>query len=67
MLLSLNKKGIDKISFKISDFGLSKLNEGIISSKGTPLTMSPEMLKGEINLISTKSDIWCLGIIIYYL
>ena len=67
ILLSLNKKRIDKISFKISDFGLSKLNEGTMSSKGTPLTMSPEMLKREINLISSKSDIWSLGIIIYYL
>ena len=67
ILLSLNKKRIDKISFKISDFGLSKINEGTMSSKGTPFTMSPEMLKREINLISSKSDIWSLGIIIYYL
>ena len=29
--------------------------------------MSPEVLKEEINLISSKSDIWSLGIIIYYL
>ena len=29
--------------------------------------MSPEVLKGQINLISSKSDIWSLGIIIYYL
>ncbi len=67
ILLSLNKKRKDKISFKISDFGLSNINEGTMSSKGTPLTMSPEMLKREINLISSKSDIWSLGIIIYYL
>ena len=49
ILLSLNKKRIDKISFKISDFGLSNINEGTMSSKGTPLTMSPEMLKRETN------------------
>ena len=29
--------------------------------------MSPEVLKNQINLISSKSDIWSLGIIIYYL
>ena len=39
----------------------------LISSKGTSLTMAPEVLKGEYNLISYKSDIWSLGIIIYYM
>ena len=29
--------------------------------------MAPEILKGEENLISYKSDIWSLGIIIYYM
>ena len=69
ILLSLNKSRIDKICFKISDYGLSKLldDNNSISSSGTPVTMSPEVLKNEINLISSKSDIWSLGIIIYYL
>ena len=69
ILLSFNKSKINKICFKISDFGLSKLidENNTLSSNGTPVTMSPEMLKREINLISSKSDIWSLGIIIYYL
>ena len=67
--LSFNKSRIDKICFKISDYGLSKLldDNNSISSSGTPVTMSPEVLKNQINLISSKSDIWSLGIIIYYL
>ena len=67
ILLSLNKERIDKSSFKISDFGLININEGNISSKLNSLTMSFEILKREENLISSKSDIWSLGIIIYYL
>ena len=69
ILLSINKSRIDKTCFKISDYGLSKLldNNENISSNGTPITMSPEILKGQTNLISSKSDIWSLGIIIYYL
>ena len=67
ILISLNKLKINKTIFKISDYGLSKLLE-INNSKsnyGTSETMSPECLKGE--LISSKSDIWSLGILIYYM
>ena len=39
----------------------------LISSKGASLTMAPEVLKGENDLIGYKSDIWSLGIIIYYM
>ena len=71
ILLSISKSKIDKMCFKISDFGLSKLFEenemSLISSKGTSLTMAPEVLKGENDLIGYKSDIWSLGIIIYYM
>ena len=71
ILLSLNKSQINKISFKISDFGLSKLlNESKtnnMSINGTPITMAPEVLKGQNDLICSKSDIWSLGIIIYYM
>ena len=71
ILLSISKSKTDKICFKISHFGLSKLFEGskmsLLSSKGTSLTMAPEVLKGENDLIGYKSDIWSLGIIIYYM
>ena len=70
-ILLSNKLKINKICFKISDFGLSKLIVGSkmnkMSLNGTPITMAPEILKGEENLISYKSDIWSLGIIIYYM
>ena len=67
ILLSFNKLRIDKICFKISDFGISKLldENNTLSSNVTPVTKAPEVLKKEI--ISSKSDIWSLGIIIYYL
>ena len=39
----------------------------LISSKGTSLTMAPEILKGENDLIGYKSDIWILGILICYM
>jgi len=57
ILLSLNKFKINKICFKILYSGLND----------TPNTLAPEILKGEDNLISYKSDIWSLGVIIYYM
>ena len=67
ILLSFNNNNIHKVCFKISDFGLSKLNENIKSKSvtGTSQFLSPECLKGQ--RISDKSDIWSLGILIYYL
>ena len=38
-----------------------------MSINGTPITMAPEVLKGQNDLICSKSDIWSLGIIIYYM
>ena len=68
-LKPLNKSKINKISFKISNFGLSKLldENNSMSINGTPITMAPEVLNGENELICDKSDIWSLGIIIYYM
>ena len=69
ILLSLNKNKINQIDFKISDFGLNKIYEESnsfhknIGRKSN--TISPEILRGE--KINTKSDIWSLGVIIYYM
>ena len=67
ILLSLNKNNINKLCFKISYFGLSKFNkENLINTiRITSQLISPECLKGQKK--SNKSDIWSLGILIYYL
>ena len=69
ILLSLNKNNINKVCFKISDFGLSDINqEDFISInvlKGSCQFIPPECLKGK--KINNKGDIWSLGILIYYL
>ena len=68
ILISLNENNVNKVCFKISDFGLSQLNEEDIinnSTKGTCQFISPECLKDE--KINDKSDVWSLGILIYYL
>ena len=65
ILISLNT--INKISIKISDLGLNKkMNEEItMSSFKIPYTRSPEIIENAD--IDIKSDLWNLGIIIYYL
>ena len=68
ILLSINKSKINKICFKISEFGLSKLlkeNKENDNNYKISETISPENIKGE--LITSKSDIWSLGIVIYYM
>eukprot|EP01017_Pseudomicrothorax_dubius_P050976 TRINITY_DN9738_c0_g1_i2.p1 TRINITY_DN9738_c0_g1~~TRINITY_DN9738_c0_g1_i2.p1 ORF type:complete len:700 (+),score=108.36 TRINITY_DN9738_c0_g1_i2:167-2266(+) len=55
---------------KISDFGFSKLFDKFShpvrhSIKGTPLTMSPQVFKGDA--YTEKCDVWSLGIILYEL
>ena len=71
IFLSLNKSKINKICFKISDFGLSKLLEGCkinkMSSNENSNIISTDVLKEKINLISDKNDIWDLGMLIYYM
>lgn len=52
---------------KIADFGFSKLvahameAQQILSLVGSPLYMSPQILRGE--MYSSKTDVWSLGII----
>ena len=65
ILLSLDQ--INKTTIKLSDYGISKIfDDDITNTKnGTPLTMAPEVIKGEF--VSIKCDIWSLGIIIYFM
>ena len=65
ILISLNT--INKISIKISDLGLNKkMNEELtMSSFKVSYTKSPEII--ENGNVDIKSDLWNLGIIIYYL
>ena len=70
ILLSVNQKKIDKTCFKISNTLLSKVfEESKLHTKKSynisSVTSSPESLKGET--INSKSDIWSLGIVIYYM
>lgn len=55
----------DKFNLKISDFGLSTIYSGLISTPcGTPSYAPPEMLKGD-SYNGIKSDVWSCGIILY--
>ena len=67
ILINIDK--LNKVTIKLSDYGSSiKIDTYETKSiNGTPITMAPEVLKGENNLICSKSDIWSLGIIIYYM
>ena len=68
--LLLKMENLNKMKIIISDFNPSENLENLLSSmtktvKKNYFTTAPEILKGEE--ISSKVDIWSLGIIIYYL
>ena len=63
ILISLDK--LDNNIIKLSDYGSSKELKNTMSFAGTPLIMAPEVIKDEKDL--TKSDLWSLGIVIYYM
>ena len=62
---------MEKVKFevKIADFGFSKKlkrkDELIKTILGTPLNMSPQIVKRET--YTYKSDIWSLGVILFEL
>lgn len=51
----------------IGDFGFAKTGKEMTGTTlGTPLTMAPEMIKGDSDY-SSKTDLWSIGIIFYQL
>eukprot|EP01017_Pseudomicrothorax_dubius_P038653 TRINITY_DN5833_c0_g1_i1.p1 TRINITY_DN5833_c0_g1~~TRINITY_DN5833_c0_g1_i1.p1 ORF type:complete len:150 (+),score=27.37 TRINITY_DN5833_c0_g1_i1:64-513(+) len=55
--------------WKLGDFGMSyQLNDGDsekTAAKGSPLYMSPQLLYGEDQKHTNKTDIWSLGVVMY--
>ena len=60
----------------IVDFGLAKTSEPIDKGLsvsldgellGTPAFMSPEQVRGDLDAVDTRSDVYCLGVIFYKL
>eukprot|EP01017_Pseudomicrothorax_dubius_P019534 TRINITY_DN2148_c0_g1_i5.p1 TRINITY_DN2148_c0_g1~~TRINITY_DN2148_c0_g1_i5.p1 ORF type:complete len:639 (+),score=86.01 TRINITY_DN2148_c0_g1_i5:150-2066(+) len=68
--LKLSNLMLHQDRLKISDFGFSKLveklqNPMVHSIKGTPLTMAPQVFRGDE--YSEKCDVWSLGVLLYQL
>ena len=53
----------------ISDFGLAITEDEQVGRRselaGTPAYMSPEQIKGRVDFLDPRSDIWALGVIFY--
>ena len=69
ILISLNK--LDKCLIKLSDYGISKFIDFNDSKEetfyGSIYTMSPEVIENGDEKLTEKSEIWSLGVTIYYL
>ena len=63
ILISLNN--LDNNSIKLSDYGATRELCNSMTLTGTPLIMAPEVLEDGKDL--SKSDLWSLGILIYYM
>ena len=61
----ISMENIDKCSIKLSDYGLTKELSTSKTVSGTPLIMAPEVLEDEKDI--SKSDLWSIGILIYYM
>ncbi|KAA6371994.1 MAG: hypothetical protein EZS28_032479, partial [Streblomastix strix] len=59
--------GSNRVVVKIADFGLVKVSGGVqqtmlMSSKGTPLNMAPELVNGD-GKADAKVDVWSAGVV----
>ncbi|KAA6377952.1 MAG: hypothetical protein EZS28_026521, partial [Streblomastix strix] len=63
--------GSNRFVVKIADFGLVKVSGGVqqtmlMSSKGTPLNMAPELVNGD-GKADAKVDVWSAGVVVFQL
>ena len=63
ILISLDQ--LDNNSIKLSDYCFTEELNNYMSISGIPLIMAPEVMNDEEDL--SKSDLWSLGILIYYM
>ena len=63
ILISLNN--LDNNTIKLSDYGTTRELSNTTTFTGTPLILAPEVLEEGKDL--SKSDLWSLGILIYYM
>ncbi|KAA6400689.1 MAG: putative myosin light chain kinase [Streblomastix strix] len=66
-----NPIGSDRVIIKIADFGLVKFQDRLqqmmlMSAKGTPLNMAPELVIGD-GQADSKVDVWSVGVVIFQL
>ncbi|KAA6378214.1 MAG: putative AGC family protein kinase, partial [Streblomastix strix] len=63
--------GSNRVIVKIADFGLVKLKDQtkqtmLMSAKGTPLNMAPELVIGD-RQADSKVDVWSVGVVLFQL